>query len=99
MKMTAEERVLTRMGVDFHAPHAPAAAEWRAPSALKPNKYDVSVAIGELELYPAVRNASADSLIVADGFSCREQIRQCAGRRTMHLAEVIRLALDSDAIN
>jgi hypothetical protein len=57
------------------------------------DKYDVSLAIGDLELLPAVRNASADALIIADGFSCREQIRQCTGRSAMHLAEVIRMGM------
>jgi hypothetical protein len=56
-------------------------------------KYATSIAIGELELLPAVRNAPADSLIIADGFSCREQIHQCTGRTTLHLAEVMRLAV------
>ena len=56
---------------------------------------DVSLAIGELELLPAVRSAPADTLIIADGFSCREQIEQCTGRKTMHLAEVIRGGLQA----
>jgi hypothetical protein len=57
------------------------------------DKYEVSLAIGELELLPAVRSAPSDWLIIADGFSCREQIQQCTGRRTLHLAEVIRMAI------
>jgi Fe-S oxidoreductase len=57
------------------------------------SKYRVSTAIGELVLLPAVRNAAPDSLVIADGFSCREQIAQCTNRRAQHLAEVVRLAL------
>jgi len=56
-------------------------------------KYPVSLAIGELELLPAVRNAPPDWLIIANGFSCREQIQQCTGRHALHLAEVIQLAM------
>ena len=56
-------------------------------------KYDVSMAIGELELLPAVRQAPPDSLIIADGFSCREQIAQSTDRHALHLAEVIAIAL------
>jgi hypothetical protein len=56
-------------------------------------KYGTSVAIGELELLPAVRSAPEDSLIIADGFSCREQIEQCTGRRALHLADVIHMGL------
>jgi hypothetical protein len=39
-----------------------------------------------------VRNASRDTLIVSDGFSCREQIRQATGRHAIHLAQAIQLA-------
>lgn len=48
------------------------------------DKYDVSVAVGERRLLPAIRQAPASALIVADGFSCREQIRQT--RRSNQLA-------------
>jgi Fe-S oxidoreductase len=54
--------------------------------------YDVSMAIGERVLLPAVRSAAADTLVIAGGFSCREQIAHATGRRALHLAEVIRLA-------
>ena len=56
-------------------------------------KYGVSLAIGELELLPAVRQAAPGTLIIADGFSCREQISQCTGRHALHLAEAIQIAL------
>jgi Fe-S oxidoreductase len=55
--------------------------------------YDLSMQVGELVLLPAVRRASAETLIVADGFSCREQIRQATGRRAVHLAEALRAGL------
>jgi Fe-S oxidoreductase len=58
-------------------------------------KYEISTQIGELVLLPAVRAAAADTLIVADGFSCREQIAQCAGRKALHLAEVLHMSLAS----
>jgi FAD/FMN-containing dehydrogenase/Fe-S oxidoreductase len=92
MKMTDEESVLKRMGIDWSAP-APGCCGMAGPFGFDEEKYDVSIAIGELELLPAVRQASADSLIIADGFSCREQISQCTGRHAMHLAEVIATAL------
>jgi len=52
--------------------------------------YELSLQVGELSLLPAVRRASPDTVIVADGFSCREQIRQATGRNAVHLAEVLR---------
>ncbi len=55
-------------------------------------RYDVSVAAGEQVLAPAVRKASGDTLVMADGFSCREQILQLTGRDALHLAQVIDMA-------
>ena len=63
------------------------------------DKYDVSMAVGELELLPAVRQAPADALIIADGFSCREQIAQGTGRHALHLAEVLQMALQPSALD
>jgi hypothetical protein len=63
----------------------------------EPDKYDISIAIGELELLPAVRHAPADWLIIADGFSCREQIAQGSPRHALHLAEVVQMALTGAA--
>jgi hypothetical protein len=56
-------------------------------------KYPVSMRVGELELLPAVRRAPLDSLIIANGFSCREQIAHGTDRHAFHLAEVIQMAL------
>jgi FAD/FMN-containing dehydrogenase/Fe-S oxidoreductase len=53
----------------------------------------VSVAMGELALLPAVRAAGAGTLIVADGTSCRHQIRDGAGREALHVARVLAAAL------
>jgi FAD/FMN-containing dehydrogenase/Fe-S oxidoreductase len=51
--------------------------------------YDVAQAIGERVLLPAVRMAPAEMLILADGFSCREQIEQNTERKTTHIAELL----------
>jgi hypothetical protein len=50
--------------------------------------------MGELALLPAVRNAGAEALIVADGTSCRHQIADGAGRRALHVARVLERALE-----
>ena len=58
-------------------------------------KYDISMDCGEQALLPAVRRADPDTLIVADGFSCQTQIADSgAGRRALHLAEVMKLTRD-----
>jgi FAD/FMN-containing dehydrogenase/Fe-S oxidoreductase len=92
MKMTDEVSVLGKMGLDWSAP-APGCCGMAGSFGFEKDKYGVSVAIGELELLPAVRQAPTDCLIIADGFSCREQISQCTDRHALHLAEVIRMAL------
>jgi Fe-S oxidoreductase len=56
--------------------------------------YELSMKIGEKALLPAVRAASDETLLVANGFSCREQISQSTGRQPLHLAEVLEMALD-----
>ena len=94
MKMTAEESVLNQMGIDFTQP-AHGCCGMAGSFGFEHDKYDVSAAIGELELLPAVRRAPSDWLIIADGFSCREQIAQGTGRHALHLAEVLQMALES----
>ena len=96
MKMTAEEAVLRRLGVDFQSP-APGCCGMAGSFGFEPDKYDISIAIGELELLPAVRQAPPDWLIIADGFSCREQIAQCSPRHALHLAEVLQMALNGES--
>lgn len=56
--------------------------------------YNVSVKIGELVLLPAVRKAEKDTLVVADGFSCRGQIEQETDRKALHLAQVLDIAVN-----
>jgi FAD/FMN-containing dehydrogenase/Fe-S oxidoreductase len=91
MKMTSEESMLQRVGVDFQQP-APGCCGMAGAFGFEREKYELSMAIGQLELLPAVARAPDDWLIVADGFSCREQIAQASGRPTLHLAEVLKLA-------
>jgi FAD/FMN-containing dehydrogenase/Fe-S oxidoreductase len=56
--------------------------------------FEVSRAIGARVLFPAIDLAPSDAIIVADGFSCRSQIRHfCPSRRPLHLAEVLNLQL------
>jgi FAD/FMN-containing dehydrogenase/Fe-S oxidoreductase len=91
MKMTDEEAILRRMGVDFQTP-APGCCGMAGSFGFERDNYDVSLAIGELELLPAVRKAPPEWLVIADGFSCREQIVQGTGRHAFHLADIIQMA-------
>jgi Fe-S oxidoreductase len=57
--------------------------------------YRLSVEVGERLLLPTVRTAPGETTVVANGFSCREQIRQLTGRRAYHFAEVVSRAVDT----
>ena len=56
--------------------------------------YQASIEMAELSLLPAVRRADAATLIVADGTSCRHQIRDGAAREAIHVARVLAMSLD-----
>ncbi|MEO1032118.1 MAG: FAD-binding oxidoreductase, partial [Bacteroidota bacterium] len=55
--------------------------------------YDVSMQIGEQTLFPAVRNASEDTIIAANGTSCRHQIKDGTGKIAKHPVTVLKEAL------
>ena len=95
LRMNDEESVLRKMGLDFRMP-APGCCGMAGAFGFEWDKYKTSIAIGELELLPAIREAPPDSLIIADGFSCREQIAQCTNRRALHLAEVIQMGMNHE---
>ncbi|HMC52930.1 MAG TPA: FAD-binding and (Fe-S)-binding domain-containing protein [Acidimicrobiales bacterium] len=88
-----EEEVLRRMGLDVEVPDSGCCGMAGAFGFERGRRYEVSVKAGERVLLPAVRGAAADTLVVADGFSCREQIAQGCGRDALHLAQVIAMAL------
>ena len=92
MKMEHEEALLRKMGAEVQSPDA-GCCGMAGPFGFAAEKYEVSQAIGERVLLPAVRKTAEDTVIVADGFSCQEQIRQLTGRRAIHLAEAMRNAL------
>jgi Fe-S oxidoreductase len=93
MKMHDELALLRAIGLDFELLDSGCCGMAGAFGFEKGEHYDVSIRCGERLLLPAVRTASADTLIVADGFSCREQIAQTTGRHALHLADVLLLAL------
>jgi FAD/FMN-containing dehydrogenase/Fe-S oxidoreductase len=56
--------------------------------------FDVSLKMAELSLLPAVRKAEADTLILADGTSCRHQIKDGTGREALHVARVLAMSVE-----
>jgi hypothetical protein len=51
--------------------------------------YDMSVAVAETALLPALRDRAAGSIVLADGFSCRTQVEQLAGLTCLTLSELL----------
>ncbi len=93
MGMSDEEAVLKRLGLDFKMLDSGCCGMAGAFGYEKGEKYDVSIKAGERVLLPAVREAEKDTVIITDGFSCREQILQTTDRHALHLAEVLQMAL------
>jgi FAD/FMN-containing dehydrogenase/Fe-S oxidoreductase len=96
MKLGPEEALLRRMGSELQTPDT-GCCGMAGAFGFEADKYSVSQAVGERVLLPAIRRSSPDTLIVSDGFSCREQIRQATGRHAIHLAEALDLALSARA--
>ncbi len=95
MKTTDEEAILKKLGLDFQLLDS-GCCGMAGSFGFEREHYEVSRAVGELVLLPAVRAASQDTLIITNGFSCHEQIEQCTDRQPMHLAQVLRMALHQE---
>jgi FAD/FMN-containing dehydrogenase/Fe-S oxidoreductase len=95
LKFDSESELLKRTGLDFHVLDS-GCCGMAGSFGFEADKYDISVKIGERVLLPAVRGAAADTLIITDGFSCYQQIEGLTGRRALHLAEVLQMAIRED---
>ena len=93
-----EKAVLDTLGLEYRVLDSGCCGMAGAFGFERGEHYDVSIACGERVLLPAVRAAPADTLIVANGFSCREQITQTTDREAVHLAQVIKMALDQQEV-
>ena len=91
--LDAEEATLKRLGLDFELLDS-GCCGMAGSFGFEARKYEVSMRCGERVLLPAVRDAAEDTLIIADGYSCAEQIRQTTKRRPLHLAQVLQLAMN-----
>jgi Fe-S oxidoreductase len=86
-----EETLLKRMGVDLKSLDT-GCCGMAGPFGFEKSKFKVSQALAERVLLPAVRAADAETIVVSDGFSCREQIEQNTDCKPLHIAEVVWLA-------
>jgi Fe-S oxidoreductase len=92
MRMTEEETVMQEMGLDYKVLNS-GCCGMAGSFGYEKEKYDISIKAGERALLPEVRKAGLSTLIMADGFSCKEQIEQETNRHALHLAEVISLSM------
>jgi FAD/FMN-containing dehydrogenase/Fe-S oxidoreductase len=93
MGFEADRKLLERMGLEVEVLDSGCCGMAGSFGFEAGDHYDVSLKEGERVLLPRVREAGTDTLVVADGFSCRTQIQQGAGRRGLHLAEVLGMAM------
>jgi Fe-S oxidoreductase len=93
MGFDAEKDLLQAMGLQVEIPDAGCCGMAGSFGYEAGERYQVSIQAGERVLLPAVRAAAPDTLIVADGFSCRGQIASGTHRRALHLAQVLQMAL------
>ena len=83
-----EEALLKRMGVDLKSLDS-GCCGMAGPFGFEKSKFKVSQALAERVLLPAVRAADAETIVVSDGFSCREQIEQNSDCKPLHIAELL----------
>ena len=91
MRLHDEEAVMKELGLDFEVLDS-GCCGMAGSFGYEADKYEISVKCGERNLLPAVRRAGLSTIIIADGFSCREQIAQQTNRHALHLAEVMQMA-------
>jgi len=92
MRFDVEEALLRKMGLDLTHPDS-GCCGMAGAFGFEAKHYDLSMKLGERMILPLIREAGPETLIIANGFSCREQIEQGTNRKTMHFAEVVRLAM------
>ncbi|MEO9138929.1 MAG: FAD-linked oxidase C-terminal domain-containing protein [Jatrophihabitans sp.] len=95
LDFVAETDLLRRCGAEVETPED-GCCGMAGAFGFEARNYEVSMRCADRALLPAVTRAAEDTALVADGFSCREQIRQGSGRAPLHLAEILAHALDGD---
>ena len=92
MGTKTEEAILKKLGLDFEILDS-GCCGMAGSFGFEKDHYDVSIRCAERSLAPSIRRTPEDTLILTNGFSCREQILQSTGKRPLHLGEVVRMAL------
>jgi FAD/FMN-containing dehydrogenase/Fe-S oxidoreductase len=94
MKIESEKKLFDKTGLQYRLLDSGCCGMAGSFGYEKGQRYHVSVNAGERVLLPEVRKAEKDILIIADGFSCREQIEQQTDREGLHTAQVLHMAIN-----
>jgi len=94
MGMSREELLYERMGLEFELLDS-GCCGLAGSFGFEREHDELSRQIGEHKLMPMVRDAGPETIVIADGFSCRTQIEELTGRHALHTAEVVRMALEA----
>jgi FAD/FMN-containing dehydrogenase/Fe-S oxidoreductase len=93
LDISGEKKLFDAIGLEYELPDS-GCCGMAGPFGFDAQHYAVSLAVGERVLLPKVRAADEHTIIVANGFSCREQIAQSTNRQALHPAQVLKMALD-----
>ncbi|HEY3821871.1 MAG TPA: FAD-linked oxidase C-terminal domain-containing protein [Polyangiaceae bacterium] len=93
IRFDAEKEIFAAMGLECEVLKS-GCCGMAGSFGFEEDKYDVAQACGERVLLPRVREATPETLILADGFSCKTQLAENGARRGVHLAEALEMALD-----
>jgi Fe-S oxidoreductase len=94
MGMSAEQELYERMGLDFELLDS-GCCGLAGSFGFEAEHYDLSVKIGEQRLLPKVRELPEETLVIADGFSCKTQIEQLTDRSAVHTAQLLDMSLSA----
>jgi len=97
MRLEADRRLYERLGLEAEVLQSGCCGMAGSFGYEAGEKYAISMRCAEDGLVPAVKEAGANAILLADGFSCRHQVRHACDRTAMHLAQVLKLALDERA--
>jgi FAD/FMN-containing dehydrogenase/Fe-S oxidoreductase len=96
-KMADDKALLTKLGIDYDLPDT-GCCGMAGAFGFEKEHYEISMQCAERVLLPAIRSTDPNAMIITDGFSCKEQIRQASGRESLHIAELTAMALEKDEI-
>lgn len=95
MGFAAEQQLLQKLGLDLEILNAGCCGMAGSFGYEAGEHFDVSIKVAEQELFPNLRQADENTLIIANGFSCQGQINYGTGRKALHVAEVLRMAFNT----